>query len=438
MQFKFQMSVNPSVVSHVTEGYVYIIYPCQFKLTSAPIYKVGRSSNVHKRLRQYGGNSEIICSQKVPDMYEGEKVLLQSFRIHFKSENAIGNEYFSGDILKMRELFDLTTVAMTIEYSECGVVRDGIELPKSQHTTEKQFLLTATRDLWAKFFDEHFPIDTEVYIKSTSLIMKHTAFEIDYFIRNVYIVQSALGFGVRSEDSKFVDEIHPYFRDLDKFKTLKNALPTLKRLKMLQLLLLSNEHAGISSLSKLSIIQCKEITENERKLILSSSVHIDATEAIMNIMKRIGLRSPFDFETEFTSDDIVASEANIADITHIRDKLVRWHNRTKIPSSLKGVFSFVIYDLFGLTINESSRRRVKDKQPTKRIKKTKADVITEHEAPKSKGAPRFQFYKLALDQHIDQMFNLTNDIVVSDEQKAITVKTTEPAETLKPKNHLRL
>jgi hypothetical protein len=268
--------------------------------------------------------------------------------------------------------------------------------------------------------------------------MKHTAFEIDYFIRNVYIVQSALGFGVRSEDSKFVDEIHPYFRDLDKFKTLKNALPTLKRLKMLQLLLLSNEHAGISSLSKLSIIQCKEITENERKLILSSSVHIDATEAIMNIMKRIGLRSPFDFETEFTSDDIVASEANIADITHIRDKLVRWHNRTKIPSSLKGVFSFVIYDLFGLTINESSRRRVKDKQPTKRIKKTKADVITEHEAPKSKGAPRFQFYKLALDQHIDQMFNLTNDIVVSDEQKAITVKTTEPAETLKPKNHLRL
>ena len=42
-------------------------------------------------------------------MNECERELLRSFRIHFKSENTIGNEYFSGDITKMKDLFDIIT-----------------------------------------------------------------------------------------------------------------------------------------------------------------------------------------------------------------------------------------------------------------------------------------------------------------------------------------
>ena len=421
-----------STTTTSTGGHVYIIYPCQFKLTSAPVYKVGRTSNVHKRLRQYGGNSEVVCSEKVHDMYESERELLSLFRTHFNSENAIGNEYFSGDINKMKELFDLVTTV-----GEDGG-HDGS--PVSTHVTEHKYMLSITASLWAAFFDEHFPIETETYNKSTSLIMKHSASEIDYFIRDVYNVQSIFKVLNSAADIKLTQAIEEQFRDFDKFKTLKNALPTLRRLEMLKSLFLSGNDDVLCPTLKLSTLRRNEASDNDCKFKFLASFHIDITEAIINIVKRIGLTSPLDFNTEFTNDDIELIGDNIVDITHIRDKLFRWPNRTKVPSTLKGVFTHVMFDLFGLMMVESSRRRVSGKQPTeKRKRQPKANTETTAEVKKTKGAPRFQFYKLAVDPYVEQMSKLIDGIVVVEDEAEVTpqkptkpLKTTKPAKPSKP------
>jgi hypothetical protein len=294
--------------------------------------------------------------------------------------------------------------------------------------------LSLENQLWAAFCDEHFPVDTETYNRSTSLIMKHAASEIDYFIRDVYNVQSVFR-ELKSADEKVNDEIELQFRDLDKFKQLKKTAPVLERLKMLHTICLSDDNIGISALLNL---QKEETTENNSKFGFLCEMNVEITQVLIGVAKRMGLTSLLDFETEFSNDDVEVK--NSKEIVNIRDNLFHWPNRTKIPMTIKGVFTHVIYDLFGLLAVESSQRRVKGKINTQRPKRKSKTTTDETKAAppatgetmavpkKPKGAPVVRFYKLALSKNVDFLLNLTRGILkIADDENKDVEKPEKPA-----------
>ena len=78
-------------------GILYLLHPCEFKLTQFPVYKIGRTQNIKKRKIQYGGITELLCYSAVENMFSMEKKLINAFKIRFIQQTEIGHEYFRGD-----------------------------------------------------------------------------------------------------------------------------------------------------------------------------------------------------------------------------------------------------------------------------------------------------------------------------------------------------
>lgn len=102
-------------VKSSVSGTVYLLHPCEFKHMDYPIYKIGRTSNLKKRKQYYGGITEIIAATSVADMFTMEKKLIKVFDTHFIRQPEIGNEYFRGDIEKMKDIFEEITMEIPKE-----------------------------------------------------------------------------------------------------------------------------------------------------------------------------------------------------------------------------------------------------------------------------------------------------------------------------------
>ena len=100
------------------EGYFYIIREREFIRMDEPVYKIGRTGNITKRVKQYPKGSELIISFPCKDMCGFESEIIRNFRCVFTRKLEYGTEYFEGDIKEMINL--ATKMHANYPFSPCN------------------------------------------------------------------------------------------------------------------------------------------------------------------------------------------------------------------------------------------------------------------------------------------------------------------------------
>ena len=86
--------------------HIYLIREREFAKLDEPVYKIGRTVNIHNRMNQYPKDSEIYLFEPVDNSMWYEKELISIFedmyeRAKVPSGETIGKEYFVGNINEM-------------------------------------------------------------------------------------------------------------------------------------------------------------------------------------------------------------------------------------------------------------------------------------------------------------------------------------------------
>jgi hypothetical protein len=76
---------------------VYIMHTRECLNAKLPIYKLGRSHQLDKRVKQYPTGSQIICMLPCKLSIICEQLLIEIFKTKFIHQKTYGNEYFEGD-----------------------------------------------------------------------------------------------------------------------------------------------------------------------------------------------------------------------------------------------------------------------------------------------------------------------------------------------------
>lgn len=85
-------------------GYIYLLWPKEYLDKEEYTYKIGRTSQEkNKRFYKYINGTIIVYQEFVNNNIFIEKVLINSFKVHFK-QSSRGNEYFNGNVMKMLEI----------------------------------------------------------------------------------------------------------------------------------------------------------------------------------------------------------------------------------------------------------------------------------------------------------------------------------------------
>lgn len=111
-----QVIVNNKPIQ--TSGFIYIIHLREFINTNTPIYKIGRSVDMKKRLLNYPKNSVVVFTRQVDDNKEIEKEILNQFDDIFEQEKDYGREYYSGDKDEMIDVIHGIIKQHKIQYSQ--------------------------------------------------------------------------------------------------------------------------------------------------------------------------------------------------------------------------------------------------------------------------------------------------------------------------------
>jgi len=80
---------------------LYLIHTREFISTNKEIYKIGRSSNIENRIRNYPNGSKILLAIINKNSIQCEKDLIKQFKLIFTQKQFYGNEYFEGDKYEM-------------------------------------------------------------------------------------------------------------------------------------------------------------------------------------------------------------------------------------------------------------------------------------------------------------------------------------------------
>jgi hypothetical protein len=80
---------------------LYLIHTREFISTNKEIYKIGRSSNIENRVRNYPNGSNLLLSIISRNSIQCEKDLIKKFKLTFTQKQFYGNEYFEGDVDEM-------------------------------------------------------------------------------------------------------------------------------------------------------------------------------------------------------------------------------------------------------------------------------------------------------------------------------------------------
>ena len=80
---------------------LYLIHTREFISTNKEIYKIGRSSNIENRVRNYPNGSKILLAIISRNSIQCEKDLIKKFKLTFTQKQFYGNEYFEGNKYKM-------------------------------------------------------------------------------------------------------------------------------------------------------------------------------------------------------------------------------------------------------------------------------------------------------------------------------------------------
>jgi hypothetical protein len=87
-------------------GYIYLIQEREFYNLKQPIYKIGRTINIHNRVRNYPKKSKLITYFNVLNCKNTEKVLIRQFKKRFKFRFDLGHEYFEGELQQMIDFLE--------------------------------------------------------------------------------------------------------------------------------------------------------------------------------------------------------------------------------------------------------------------------------------------------------------------------------------------
>jgi hypothetical protein len=82
-------------------GYIYIIQEREFYNLSKDIYKIGRTSNIMNRFKDYPKNSNYCYFRQTNKFIIDEKELINIFKNNFIQRKDIGTEYFEGNLYSM-------------------------------------------------------------------------------------------------------------------------------------------------------------------------------------------------------------------------------------------------------------------------------------------------------------------------------------------------
>ena len=80
---------------------LYLIHTREFISTNKEIYKIGRSSNIENRVRNYPNGSKILLAMINKNSIQCKKNLIKQFKLTFTQKQFYGNEYFEGDKYEM-------------------------------------------------------------------------------------------------------------------------------------------------------------------------------------------------------------------------------------------------------------------------------------------------------------------------------------------------
>ena len=83
---------------------LYLIHTREFISTNKEIYKIGRSSNIENRVRNYPNGSKILLAIISRNSIQCEKDLIKKFKLTFTQKQFYGNEYFEGNKYEMIEI----------------------------------------------------------------------------------------------------------------------------------------------------------------------------------------------------------------------------------------------------------------------------------------------------------------------------------------------
>ena len=80
---------------------LYLIHTREFISTNKEIYKIGRSSNIENRVRNYPNGSKILLAIINKNSIQCKTNLIKQFKLTFTQKQFYGNEYFEGDKYEM-------------------------------------------------------------------------------------------------------------------------------------------------------------------------------------------------------------------------------------------------------------------------------------------------------------------------------------------------
>ena len=78
--------------------YIYIIHTRASLNINEPVYKIGKTTDFSKRISGYDKGSEPILMLYVNNSNIFEKLIIETFKIHFIKRTDYGNEYFEGNV----------------------------------------------------------------------------------------------------------------------------------------------------------------------------------------------------------------------------------------------------------------------------------------------------------------------------------------------------
>jgi hypothetical protein len=85
-------------------GSIYILVTREFINTGEPIYKVGRTNDISKRVQQYPKGSKLLFSMVCTQILEAENEVLKICRQKFIQRRDIGFEYFECSLSEITDI----------------------------------------------------------------------------------------------------------------------------------------------------------------------------------------------------------------------------------------------------------------------------------------------------------------------------------------------
>ncbi len=121
--------------------YVYLVREREFIRMNEHTYKIGKTKQENmKRINGYPKGTDVINYIKVDNCNNAEKELIQQFKINFKHMKEYGNEYFNGDIIKIKQLFKNIVEKYDIDIINKNIIMNDIN--------NKNIIIKSVEDLY--------------------------------------------------------------------------------------------------------------------------------------------------------------------------------------------------------------------------------------------------------------------------------------------------